>query len=563
MRILKSSFIITLAIIIVSCGGEIHESKVGAIGDSAMVVSAHPLATKAGVFILKNGGNAYDAAIATQFALAVVYPRAGNIGGGGFAVIRESDGDLGALDFREKAPMAAFKTMFQNDSGRVISELSTIGHLGAGVPGSVAGMWQLHQKYGSLPWAQLVQPAIDIAFEGHRITADEADALNEKQENFKEANDWSPWVINDDGWHEGAYVRQLQLAATLSFIRDSGRDGFYKGIVANLIATEMERGGGIITLEDLEKYEAVWREPLIGHYKGHKVISMPPTSSGGVALLQLLQGAEQVNIGKYPHNGVEAVHLMAEIEKRVFADRAKHLGDPDYYNVPSGELISKSYNDTRFKGVDTKSITPSSQIKGGDVMYESDQTTHFSIVDKDGNAISVTTTLNLNYGCKVWVKGAGFVLNNEMDDFSAKPGVPNFFGLVGAEANSIAPGKRMLSSMTPTILEKDGQLKAVLGSPGGATIITSVFQTVLNLVDYNMTMQEAVEGKKVHHQWLPDQIKMETGAISDEDKAQLEKQGYLFQEVEKIGRNDCILVLPNGQLEGGSDPRGDDYAEGY
>ena len=563
MQILKSSLFLSLIIVFGSCSEPSSRTITGAIGDSAMVVSAHPLATKAGLFILKNGGNAYDAAIATQFALAVVYPRAGNIGGGGFAVIRESDGEIATLDFREKAPLAAYKTMFQNDSGRVISELSTLGHLGAGVPGSVAGMWQIHQKYGSMPWGELVQPAINLAFEGHRITADEADALNEKQKDFKEANDWTPWVINDDGWHEGAYVRQLQLAATLSFVRDSGRDGFYKGIVAKQIADEMERGGGIITLKDLENYEAVWREPLVGTYKGHKIISMPPTSSGGVALLQLLQGAEQVNLGDHPHNSTNAVHLMAEIEKRVFADRAKHLGDPDFYHVPVAEILSTQYNSDRFDKININEITPSSQIKGGDVPYESDQTTHFSIVDSYGNAISITTTLNLNYGCKVWVKGAGFVLNNEMDDFSAKPGVPNFFGLVGAEANAIAPGKRMLSSMTPTILEKDGKLKAVLGSPGGATIITSVFQTVINLVDYDMSMQEAVEAKKIHHQWLPDQIKMETGAISPETKTELEQQGYKFQEVDKIGRNDCILVLPDGKLEGGADPRGDDYAEGY
>tara|TARA_B100001245_G_C22856343_1_gene411676 strand:- start:529 stop:1401 length:873 start_codon:yes stop_codon:yes gene_type:complete len=290
---------------------------------------------------------------------------------------------------------------------------------------------------------------------------------------------------------------------------------------------------------------------------------MPPTSSGGVALLQLLQGAEQVKLGDHAHNSANAVHLMAEIEKRVFADRAKHLGDPDFYQVPVAEILSNQYNNNRFDGININDITPSSQIKGGEVPYESDQTTHFSIVDSYGNAVSITTTLNLNYGCKVWVKGAGFVLNNEMDDFSAKPGVPNFFGLVGAEANAIAPGKRMLSSMTPTILEKDGKLKAVLGSPGGATIITSVFQTVINLVDYDMTMQEAVEAKKIHHQWLPDQIKIESGAISPETKTDLEQQGYKFQEVEKIGRNDCILVLPDGKLEGGADPRGDDYAEGY
>lgn len=528
-----------------------------------MIVSAHPLATKVGLNILKSGGNAYDAAVATQFALAVVYPRAGNIGGGGFAVIRETNGSLSTLDFREKAPLQAFRTMFEDSTGQVISSKSQIGGLAAGVPGSVAGMWQLHQKYGITPWENLVQPAIDIAFEGHRITADEAEALNEKQQDFIDANHYKPWVIKEDGWQENDHVRQVQLAATLSYIRDSGRDGFYTGIVSDLIVKEMDQNGGIISHEDLESYEPAWRTPLIGNYKGHKIISMPPPSSGGIAVLQMLQGAEMLDLGQYAHNSTESIHLMAEIERRVFADRAKHLGDPDYFDVPKKYLLEETYNQSRFQDISLGSVTQSSTIDGGQVPYESDQTTHFSIVDKFGNAVSITTTLNLNYGCKVWVKGAGFVLNNEMDDFSAQPGVPNFFGLIGAEANSIAPGKRMLSSMTPTIVEKDGKVKMVLGSPGGATIITSVFQSIINLVDHNMTMQEAVEAKKVHHQWLPDQIKAEEGAMSVETATELNELGHEIVFVEKIGRNDCILVRPDGKLEGGADPRGDDYAEGY
>lgn len=548
---------------LVSCQPAQEATTRGAIGDSAMVVSAHPLATRVGLSILQAGGNAIDAAIATQFALAVVYPRAGNIGGGGFAVIRLADGTLDALDFREKAPALASRKMFQDSLGNVQAELSTRGHLAAGVPGSVAGMWQLYQKYGSMEWSALVQPAIDLAFEGHLITPDEAAALNEKQEDFKEANRYRPWVVKDGGWSAQDYVMQPQLAATLSFIRDKGRDGFYTGIVAGQIVKEMQAGDGLITHADLQAYEAEWRAPLTGTYRGHKIISMPPPSSGGVAVLQMLQGAELLELYQYPHNSSGAVHIMAEIQRRVFADRALHLGDPDFYQVPVEGLLDPAYNLARFKDISLDNPTPSADIAGGEIPYESPETTHFSIVDAKGNAISTTTTLNLNYGCKVWVKGAGFVLNNEMDDFSAKPGVPNFFGLMGAEANAIAPGKRMLSSMTPTIVEKDGNLKMVVGSPGGATILTTVFQTIVNVIDYDMSMQEAVSAKRVHHQWLPDQIKAEEAALTAEALGKLEGIGHSFEFVDKIGRSDCILVLPDGTLEGGADPRGDDMAAGY
>ncbi|MFY0605196.1 MAG: gamma-glutamyltransferase [Cyclobacteriaceae bacterium] len=528
-----------------------------------MIVSAHPLATEAGLYILQSNGNAIDATVATQLALAVVYPRAGNIGGGGFSVIRMADGSIDALDFREKAPSLASEKMYQDSTGNVISDLSTRGHLAAGVPGSIAGMWELHQKFGSLPWEMLVQPSIDIAISGHQITADEAEALNEKQEDFAVANLHTPWALKEEGWKAGDFINQPNLAATLSYIRDNGRDGFYKGAVANQIVAEMERGDGIISHADLADYEATWRAPIIGQYKGHKIISMPPPSSGGIAVIQLLQGAELLDIGQYEHNSAKAVHLMSEIEKRVFADRSKHLGDSDYYPVPIDTLISEPYNLARFKDIRLDKVTPSSEIAGGDFPAESPETTHFSIVDKYGNAVSTTTTLNLNYGCKVWVEGAGFVLNNEMDDFSAKPGAPNYFGLIGGKANAIAPGKRMLSSMTPTIVEKDGQLKMVLGSPGGSTIITSVFQSVLNVIDYGMTMQEAVNAKKVHHQWLPETIKAEEGSMSETTISALESAGYEFDMVDKIGRNDCILVRPDGKLEGGADPRGDDAAAGF
>lgn len=566
---MKNKLVAGLAILIwlAACKPTISttEQVTGAMGDSAMIVSAHPLATKVGLSILKQGGNAIDAAIATQFALAVVYPRAGNIGGGGFALLRSADGEFKALDFREKAPSLAHKDMYLDEQSEVIADMSTLGHKAAGVPGSVAGMWELFLAHGSLDWRELVQPSIDLAFYGFEITEDEAEALNEKQEDFTKANFHKPWVIKEGGWKAGDWVKQPQLAATLSFVRDSGRDGFYTGIVADQIIKEMEAGNGIISYEDLKNYEPVWRTPLRGKYKHYDVFSFPPPSSGGIAVLQMLKGAEQLDLGQYDHNSADYAHVMSEIEKRVFADRAEYLGDPDFVKVPIEELLDSNYNASRFEAISLNRITPSSEISAGlgKLAFESPETTHFSIIDRFGNAVSLTTTLNLNYGCKVWVKGAGFVLNNEMDDFSAKPGTPNFFGLTGNAANAIAPEKRMLSSMTPSMVEENGQLRLVVGSPGGSTIITSVFQTILNVLDHEMSMQEAVNARKIHHQWLPDQIKMEENALSPETFKELESRGFKFEIVDKIGRNDCILVLPDGSFEGGADPRGDDYAEGF
>jgi len=545
----------------------LNESKnelIGAIGDSAMVVSAHPIATEIGFQTIKTGGNAIDAAIATQFALAVVYPRAGNIGGGGFAVLRMSDGTSSALDFREMAPSLAHRDMFLDSEGNPISKLSNQGTLAAGVPGSVAGMWELHQAYGNLPWSKLVQPSVDVAYYGFEITEDEASALNEKQQDFKEANRYRPWAIKDIGWTAGDFVKQAQLAATLSFIRDQGRDGFYKGIVADQITKEMAAGNGIISKKDLENYKAIWRAPIIGDYKGHKIIGMPPPSSGGIALMQILRGAELLSLGNYQHNSTEAINLMAEIGSRVFADRAKFIGDSDFFDVPVDTLISIIYAKKRFSEILVDQKTPSSEISHGNIPpYESTETTHFSVVDTEGNAIAITTTLNMNFGCKIWVKGAGFVLNNEMDDFSAKPGTPNYYGLIGNEANAIAPGKRMLSAMTPTIVEKNGHLKMVVGTPGGGTIITTVSQVIRNVIDYDMSMQEAVSAKRIHHQWLPDEIKVEKGALTKRIQKSLEKMGHKINTLDKIGRADCILVRDDGTYEGGADPRGDGLAKGF
>ena len=538
---------------------------VGVIADSAMVVSAHPLASRVGVDILRRGGNAVDAAIGVQFALAVVFPVAGNIGGGGFMVIREAEGRTDCLDYREKAPLAASRNMYLDDEDSVIEDLSTRGHLAAGVPGSVDGMFRAHEKYGSLPMEQLIQPSIDLAADGFVLTEKEADNLNSNQENFARYNPVPPdFLLNEAGWQAGDTIVMADLARTLTLIRNQGRAGFYAGETADKIVAEMERGDGIITLEDLAAYEAKFRQPIVAQYDSFRIISMPPPSSGGIALAQLLNSVEPYPIAEMGHNAAPTVHLMAEAERRVYADRATHLGDPDFYAVPQAKLLEKGYSAARMKTFRTNEVTPSSAVSAGSpAPVESSETTHFSVVDAAGNAVSVTTTLNGGYGSKVVVAGAGFLLNNEMDDFSIKPGFPNMFGLVGGEANAIAPEKRMLSSMTPTIVEKNGNLYMVVGTPGGSTIITSVFQTILNVTEHGMGMQAAVTAKRFHHQWLPDTIFTEDEALTPEVTQKLEAMGHTVVARGNIGRVDAILVLPGGKLEGGADPRGDDTAVGY
>lgn len=525
-----------------------------------MVVSAHPIASQVGVEIMKKGGNAVDAAIAVQFTLAVVFPAAGNIGGGGFMMVRTNDGQVAALDYREKAPGKATTNMFLDKKGNVIPDLSTAGHLASGVPGSVDGMVEAHAKYGSLPWKDLLQPAIDLALKGFPLTQREAGWMNDFRPTFEKHNTIQPEFLYRPLWKAGDTIRWTDLGHTLERIRDQGRAGFYEGKTAEDIVAEMKRGKGLISLEDLKNYKSSWRTPIQSPYKEYNVISMPPSSSGGVCLIQLLESVEPYPMKDWGFNSAKSAHLMVEAERRVYADRSKFLGDPEFYKVPIQEMIAPEYNAERMKTFNENKATPSSEIAPGKIVgYESEETTHFSIVDPKGNAVSVTTTINGWFGSYVVVAGSGFFLNNEMDDFSSKPGVPNMFGVLGGEANKIEPNKRMLSAMTPTIVEKNGKLFMVLGSPGGSTIITSVFQVILNVTEFNMGMQEAVNAKRIHSQWQPDVISPEFKALSQDDSLALVKMGHVFKSRRAIGRVDAILVKGDGTLEGGADnTRGDD-----
>jgi len=548
------------------CKQEIKHSKekqFGLIADSAMVVSARIEASNIGVAIMEQGGNAFDAAVATSLALVVTYPFAGNLGGGGFMVYRLDDGNTGALDYREKAPIAATRDMYLDADGNVIEGKSTLGAMAVGVPGTVAGLFEIHKKFGSLPFEQLIQPAIDLAEKGAIVTEKQAKRLAHYRTYFKEANNRK--IFLDTVWKTGDTIKYTALAETLKRIRDHGRDDFYKGTSADIMVDYIKQLGGIITKEDLAKYEAKWRDPISFSYDGNKIISMSPPSSGGICIAQILKSIESYDIEQYKHNSVEYIQLITEAERRAYADRAHYLGDPDFVDIPIDSLISESYLTSRMADFNWNNATPSSSISHGTINgYESNETTHYSIIDKFGNAVSVTTTLNGAYGSKVYVEKGGFFLNNEMDDLSVKPGVPNMFGLIGAEANAIAPEKRMLSSMTPTIVEKNGKLKMVLGSPGGSTIITSVMQNIINVLEYDMTMQESVSKPRFHHQWMPDDIKFEP-SFDTLTFAPLRKLGYKIDQSNSpvIGKVDAILVLSDGKLEGGADPRGDDKAAGF
>ncbi len=536
------------------------ESKKG------MVVTTHPLATEIGLSILKKGGNAIDAAIAVNFALAVCHPSAGNIGGGGFLVYRNAQGKVFALDYREKAPLASSKDMYLDASGNVIPEKSSIGVFSVGVPGTVAGMEAMHRKFGSLPWKELIQPAIDIARQGHVLTFREARGLNANKSDFINQNKGNSYLINPNhmDWKKDDILMQEDLANTLERILRDKSKGFYEGKTAELIISEMKRLNGIITQKDLDTYKPIWRKPIVQSYKNFQIIGMPPPSSGGIALAQLMGMVKKYPLSKWGASSDSTVQLMIEAERRVFADRAKWLGDPDFIKVPVKPLLDTTYIKSRISSMDFTKATLSSDISAGQFPgYESPETTHYSIVDAAGNAVSITTTLNNSFGSKVFVGGAGFLLNDEMDDFSAKAGAPNIYGLVGSKANEIQPMKRMLSSMTPTIITQNGQLKMVVGTPGGSTIITSVFQVVLNVLEFGMNMQQAVEYPRFHQQWKPEPTRIEANRLSSVQMERLKQKGYEFSNSASIGLVEGILVLPSGKLQGGADSRGDDTALGH
>lgn len=524
------------------------------------VASAHPLASKVGVEVMRSGGNAFDAVVATQLALAVVYPNAGNLGGGGFLVARKSNGETIALDYREMAPAAAHRDMYLDASGNVMEGKSVNGHLASGIPGTVAGLFET-MRHTKLPLAKLIQPAIDLAEKGFVITQREAASLNGIQDELAEYNTAPTAFQKSTPWKAGDTLVQPDLAKTLKRIRDNGAAGFYEGATADLIVAEMKRGGGIITLADLKSYTAKWRTPHQFNYKGYTVVGMPMPSSGGVLMHQMMKMVEDKPLPTYGYNSPMAIQLMVEAERRAYADRAEYMGDADFYKVPTAQLTDVAYLQQRMKDYKPGVAGSSTFIKPG-LQKESEQTTHVSVIDKEGNAVSVTTTLNNSYGSKTVVGGAGFLLNDEMDDFSVKPGVPNIYGAIGGEANAIAPGKRMLSSMTPTIVLQNGRPFLVVGTPGGTTIPTSIFQTVANVVDFGMKTEDAVYGPKFHHQWLPDEVFVET-TFPAAVRTALEKMGYKVTERGRIGRVEAIKVLPDGSFEAVADNRGDDAAEGF
>ncbi len=522
------------------------------------VACAHPLASLYGVQMMQQGGNAFDAAIITQLVLAVVYPAAGNLGGGGFIVAKTKNKYV-ALDYRETAPKKAFEKMYLDENGNPIIQNSQRGPLASGVPGTIAGIFEI-QPFAKLPFKKLIQPAIDIAEKGFAITEREANSLNRLKETFEKNNHHKTAFQVKTKWQKGDTLIQTELANTLKRIRDNGKKGFYEGATADFIVSEMKQGNGIISKEDLKNYKAAWRKPLITSYKGYEIIGMPPPSSGGIILAQLLKMVDNRNLSNNNYGTTESVQLMIEAERRAYADRAEHMGDPDFVKVPVTTLLSDKYLKKRMIDYDSTKASLSKNISAGKI-NESEETTHISIVDKEGTMVSITTTLNDSYGSKTVVGGAGFILNNEMDDFSVKPGVPNLYGAIGGKANAIAPNKRMLSSMTPTLVLKNKKPFLVVGTPGGTTIPTSVFQSIVNIVDFNLSASDAINLPKFHHQWLPDEVYFEKG-FNQTTTDQLSKMGYTIKFRDAIGRVE-LLKIYNKIIEAVADKRGDDSVAGW
>ena len=530
---------------------EIHTKNKG------LVVSAHRLASEAGAKIMKMGGNAYDAVIATQYALAVVYPQAGNIGGGGFLVGVKNNGEKFTIDFRETAPEKSSRDMYLDKKGNANTDLSQNGRLAVGIPGSVAGFFAT-LKHAKLPMDQLIQPAIDLAEQGFAVTQREATLLNNQMDYFHQHNKNKTVFQKSTPWKQGDLLIQKELAATLKLIQKNGAKGFYEGKTAQLIVDEMKRGNGIITFNDLKNYKVVERKPISFNYKGTEIVSMPLPSSGGILLAQMLKMSSYENLEKYQQNSTPAVQIMVEAERRSFADRAEYMGDPNFIKDQTEMLISDSYLKYRWKSFTMNRATPSAEV--GKIISqpkESTETTHISIIDKEGNAVSVTTTINGLYGSKVVVSGAGFLLNNEMDDFSVKPGVPNMFGAVGGEANAIQPGKRMLSSMTPTIVMKNNKPYIIVGTPGGTTIPTAVYQSIVNIIDFKLSPNMAVNSPKFHHQWLPESVLVEKN-FPETTILDLEKNKYTIEKTAQIARTEMIVIDENGNATAVADGRGDD-----